>query len=86
MINLQQHLKASDTAPALSQLIQTIGEACKDIALALQGGAMAGVLGSAEAAFEMTLEYGLRGVGIECPKLEQDVVGGVLDESDTLFN
>ena len=49
-LSLSQFLQqqSGNLTPALAQVIETIGDTCKDIDLLLQKGALAGVLGSAQ--------------------------------------
>ena len=49
-LSLSQFLQqqSGNLTPALAQVIETIGDTCKNIDLLLQKGALAGVLGSAQ--------------------------------------
>lgn len=48
MINLFQHLHSEAVDPALLQLLETLTNACKEIAFRVRQGALAGVLGSTQ--------------------------------------
>ncbi|HTF97639.1 MAG TPA: class 1 fructose-bisphosphatase [Cellvibrio sp.] len=48
MINLFQHLRTEAVDPALTQLLETLTNACKEIAFRVRQGALAGVLGSTQ--------------------------------------